>query len=274
LTVKLPKGKHSITLKVDDGRKNGVATTQVQIFVRYIDFSGQLTVDTENPVEGKQIRLSAVLRNKGDGSMDSLPVTFRVDGVDVSSTTIETIEPDSDFPLEFTWKAVQGDHKLEVSVNNQNFSKLVAVEKKPAPAATGGDMLMPLIIVAVLVIVAVAAGAFVMAGRKKRAAQQPEQDMRVDEGQPQEEVPYEPAVATQAQPAAAPVPAPTGPAATNEAEAREAIGKTEKILADAENVGLDTAKARQLLKIARNMQGMGKPAKAVEFCKKAEDSIG
>jgi hypothetical protein len=121
--------------------------------------------------------------------------------------------------------------------------------------------------------VAVAAGAFVMAGRKKRAAQQPEQDMRVDEAQPQEEVPYEPTVETRPQPAAAPVAAATGPAPIGEANASEAIGKTEKILADAENVGLDTSKARQLLKIARNMQGMGKHTKAVEFCKKAEDSI-
>jgi hypothetical protein len=270
LTIKLPKGKHSITLKVDDGRKNGNASATVQILVRYIDFSAQLTVDTEMPVEGKNIILTAVLRNRGDGSIDELPVSFRIDGTEVSATTIENIGPDSSYPLEFQWKAVKGDHKFEVSVNNQNFSKLVAVEKKPAAAAEGGGDMMLLAGIAIIAVVAVAAGALVLAGRRRRAAQSAEEDMRTEE--PQEEaVPFQPARKAKA-PAKAPAAARTELAA-GEADAKAAISKTEKILADADKVGLDTTKARQLLKVARNMQGMGKHAKAVEFCKKAEDSI-
>jgi len=281
LAVKLSKGKHSITLNIDDGRKNGNASATVQIIVRYLDFSGKLTVDTETPVEGKNIILTAVIHNRGDGSIDELPVSFRIDGTEVSTTTIDNIGPDSDFPLEYQWKAVKGDHKLEVSVNNQNFSKTVTVAKKPAAATTGGDMLMPMLAIALVAVIALAAGAVLYAGRKKRAAEPPEEDMRIEQ-QPQDELPYKPMKKAPAATVARPRPVPStaaAPAATqaptisSEAEAKEVLGKTEKIVADAGKVGLDTTKARQLLKVARNMQGMGKNGKAVEFCKKAEDSI-
>ena len=77
-------------------------------------------------------------------------------------------------------------------------------------------------------------------------------------------------------PAPAPqaAPAPVQPQAANEeAAAGEAIARTEKVLTDAEGVGLDTARARQLLKIARNMQEMGKHSKTLDYCKRAEDAI-
>jgi hypothetical protein len=272
LAVKLSKGKHSLTLNIDDGRKNGNASATVQIIVRYLDFSGKLTLDTETPVEGKNIILTAVLHNRGDGSIDELPVSFCIDGAEVSTTTIDNIGPDSDFPLEYQWNAVKGDHKLEVSVNNQNFSKTVTVAKKPAAATTGGDMLMPMLAIAIMAVIALAASAVFLAGRKKKAAEPPGEDMRIEQ-RPQDKLPYKPMKKAPAA-TAAPAAAPQAPTVTGEAEAKKVLGKTEKILAEAEKVGLDTTKARQLLKVARNMHGMGKNGKAVEFCKKAEDSIG
>jgi len=138
------------------------------------------------------------------------------------------------------------------------------VAKKPTAATTGPDMLMPLLIVAVLAVVALAVGGAVMAGRRKRAGGLPEEDGRVEE-RPEERAPYKPM--QKATPAAA-------PSSASAAGAKKAIDRTEKILGEAEKVGLDTTKARSLLKVARNMQGMGKADKAVEFCKKAEDAVG
>jgi hypothetical protein len=286
LTIKLSKGKHSITLMVDDGRKNGVATAQVQITVRYIDFSGRLTVDTETPVEGKQVKLSAVLTNKGDGSLDELTVTFRVDGTEVSTTNIESIEPDAEFPLEFQWKAVKGDHKLEVMVNDQNFSKTVTVAKKPAAAApVGGDMTI-LLAVAMIAVVALVAVAAVIARRKKGAAVPPEEDGRVAE-RPEAPIAYRPIPKARAAPRAPPARPPPVPAAVTapaaagedaagaeETNARDAIDNLESIIQDAEKAGLDITLARQSLKIARNFQDMGKYGKAMSYCKTAEDQIG
>jgi hypothetical protein len=289
LTVRLARGRHLITLGVDDGKKGGNATAQVEIFVRYIDFKGTVTVDIAAPTEGKKITLTAKLTNKGDGSVDELPVSFRVDGTEVSTTTIESIEPDSDFPLEFQWNAVKGDHKLEVSVNNQNFSKTVTVAKKPAAAApVGGDM-MPFLVIAIVVAVALVAGAAIYAGRKKRAAAQSAEEAEVPEEpgvpeEPEEAVPYKPirkappAPAARPRPvpapAAAPAPAPRAPSMTEEAKAKDTIDYVDRVLQDAENAGLDTAKARQSLKIARNFFEMGKYQKAMLYCKMAEDNLG
>ena len=72
--------------------------------------------------------------------------------------------------------------------------------------------------------------------------------------------------------AAAP-PTQVAPAKTGEAKAREAIGNLEMVLKDAEAAGLDTAKARQSLKVARNFLEMGRYDKALLYCQNAEDSI-
>jgi len=291
LTVNLARGRHLITMGVDDGKKNGNATAQVEIFVRYLDFKGTVAIDVAVPTEGKKVLVSIKLTNKGDGTADELPVSFRVDGTEVSTTTIETIEPDSDFPLEFQWKAVKGDHKLEVSVNNQNFSKTVTVAKKPAAAIAGGDMLVPLLAIAIVVVIALAVGVAIYAGRKKRAAAQSEEEAEAPEEpgeyeepqvpeEPEEPIPYKPirkaprAPAARPPPVVAPAAAPEAPAMTEETNAREALENTEKILQDAENVGLDTSKARQTFKVARNFFEMGKYQKAMLYCKTAEDNIG
>jgi hypothetical protein len=279
LTVKLAKGAHMLTLSVDDGKKNGIATAQVEIYVRYLDFKATLTVDSATPTEGKKIALSAKLINKGDGSIDELPVTFSVDGTEVASTTIESIEPDADFPLEFSWKAVKGDHKLEVGVNNQIFSKTVTVAKKQSEAPPEIDMTIWMAVAVVAVIAAVAA-VVVFSSRKKRAAVQPPEY----EGYPEqiEEVPYqqlqEEAPAAVAQTAASYIPAappsaPPAPAMTEQDKAREAIDKIETLLQEAEDAGLDTAKARLSFKVARNFYEMGKYQKALLYCQNAENNL-
>jgi hypothetical protein len=298
LTVKLAKGTHLIMLGVDDGKKNGNATATVQIFVRYLDFKGTITIDVAAPVEGKKLVVTATLTNRGDGSVDELPVSFSVDGTEVSTTTIETVEPDAAFPLEFQWKAVKGDHNLEVSVNNQNYSKTVTVAKKPATAASvGGDMTL-LIAVAVVAVVALAAGGAVLARKRKGAAAISEEDGRVAE-RPEKAVSYKPIRKAPAAPAAPPArlppvrhaaapparlpPVPPAAAASaraarvpergEEADVKEKIENLEKVLQDAENAGLDTAKARQSLKIARNFFDMGKYQKAMVYCQNAENNI-
>jgi HEPN domain-containing protein len=63
------------------------------------------------------------------------------------------------------------------------------------------------------------------------------------------------------------------PAKTGEAKAREAIENLEMVLKDAEAAGLDTAKARQSLKVARNFMEMGKYDKTLLYCQNAENSI-
>ena len=283
LTVRLAKGKHLISLGVNDGRKNGNATAQVEIFVRYIDFKGSVVVDVATPTEGKKVAVSVLLTNKGDGTVDELPVSFRVDGIEVSSTNIEGIEPDAEFPLEFQWKAVKGDHKLEVSVNNQNFSKTITVSKKSAATAQGADSLLPILAIAIVAVIALAAGAAVFAGKRKRAAPTAPQEMEAAP-EPQEPVPYKPARRAAAIPATRPPPVPTpvitpatapqAPAMSGEAMALEAIKNAEDMLLQAEKVGLDTAKARQSFKIARNFYEMGKYQKVMQYCKTAEDNIG
>ena len=173
LTIKLSKGEHTIVLNVNDGQKTGTANAQVQIMARYLDFSGNLRVDNETPVEGRMLKLIAVLTNKGDGSIKELFVSFRVDGTEVSTTTMGGIGPDSIFPLEFHWKAVKGDHKLEVRVNNQNFSKTVTVAEEPAVTAPfGGDMILG-IAIAVVAVVAIAAAVAVFGPGRKSAHVQP-----------------------------------------------------------------------------------------------------
>jgi hypothetical protein len=285
LTVRLAKGRHLILLGVDDGRKSGAATSQVEIFVRYIDFKAKVSTNVETPTEGRKVAFSAVITNKGDATIGELPVSFRVDGQEVSSTTIEGIEPDSEFTLEFQWKAVKGDHKLEVSVNNQNFSKTITVAKKPA-AGAATDSMLPLAAVAIVVVIALAAGAIMFAGRRKRAAHPQAPQQRVAQ-RPQAAVAYTPARQAARGPSARPPPIPTptrppgrapaiaphAPAMTEDAKALDAIQNTERMLQEAEKVGLDTAKARQSFKIARNFYEMGKYQRAMLYCKTAEDNI-
>jgi len=188
-TVKLAKGKHTIVLKVDDGRKNGVASAQVTIYVRYIDFSGSVSTEEEAPVEGKQLKVQATLTMRGDGELDEASVAFKVDGTEITTVTIDNIGAGSVFPLEFAWKATKGTHKLEVTVNNQTFSKMIEVSAKPAPVTTGPDMMMLLAIVAIVVVVAAIGGAFMLMGRRRAAAGPAEG--YVDEVPPGE-APYEP----------------------------------------------------------------------------------
>jgi hypothetical protein len=290
LTVKLAKGKHIITLDVNDGKKSGNATAQVEIYVRYIDFKGTMAIDVAAPVEGKKLIVSAKITNRGDGSVDELPVSFSIDGTEVSTTTIETIEPDAEFPLEFQWKAVKGDHKLEVSINNQNFSKTVTVAKKPAaPAPVGGDMMPLIAAAAIIALVALAAVAAFMVRRKGRAAALPEDDRRVA-ARRETPVAYKPIPKARAAPPAPrarpppvrPVvaarttsvpPSQPAPAISGEAKAKEAIENLEGIIKDAEGAGLDTTRARQSLKVARNFLEMGKYDKALLYCQNAENSI-
>jgi hypothetical protein len=226
-----------------------------------------MTIDSAAPVEGNKVAVMASLTNRGDGSVDELPVTFSVDGTEITSTNIESIEPDAEFPLEFSWKAVKGDHKLEVSVNDQNFSKTLTVAKKTTPVPVGPDMTL-LIAIAVVAVIAAVAVVAVVGTRKQRAQVQPPDDEGYQD-QRVEESPFQPP-----EDEAPPVPAPEASAVSEEAKAKDAIDNTEKILADAENVGLDTTKARQSFKVARNFYEMGKYGKAMQYCRNAEESIG
>ena len=266
-TVKLSKGRHQITLGVDDGRKNGNATAQVELFVRYIDFSARLTTDIEAPTEGKKITFAALLRNKGDGAMDELPVVFSVDDTQVATVTIESIEPDAEFPLEFQWNAVKGDHKLAVEVNGQTFTKLIAVAKKPA-APKAEESLTSLLLISAVAIAAAVAGMAVFAARRRRTANLATQNELPPEDQ-DAPVAYEPAAARAAQ---AP-PAPPASAGADAEAAGAVLKKTEELILQAEKAGLDVTKARQNLKVAQNFQKMGRHKKTLDFCAVAEDSI-
>jgi hypothetical protein len=268
LTTKLAKGKHIITLGVDDGKKNGNSTAQVEIYVRYIDFKGTIAVDVAAPVEGKKLVIAAKLTNRGDGATDELSVSFSIDGTEVATTIIETIEPDAEFPLEFQWKAVKGDHKLEVTVNNQTFSKTVSVAKPTVTTTqTGGDMLVPAIAIAVVLVIVVLAAVMVIGPRKKRGGLQETYDEGYQEQRMEE--PYQP----QEEKTAA-APKPQGPPKSEDEQALEAIESTERVLADAEAAGLDASKSRQSLKIARNFFEMGKYQKAMLYCQQAQDNLG
>jgi nucleotide-binding universal stress UspA family protein len=132
-------------------------------------------------------------------------------------------------------------------------------------------------------VVALAAGAVVWAQRRKNAAAQPEEDMRLAQ-RPEQSIPYEPVrkapthvppvLPAAAHTAAAPPVPHSAPEMSEEANTREAIDNLETILQDAETAGLDTSKARQSLKIARNFFEMGKYQKAMLYCKMAEDNLG
>jgi len=154
-----------------------------------------------------------------------------------------------------------------------------------------------LIAIVIIVIVALAAGAVVWAGRKKRTAAPPTNDQRVATHQeapieyrpipkakvaphapPPRPPPVPPAAAAHTS-ATAPAPAatpysPSASAVATEADAREAIDNLERIIQDAEAAGLDIAKARQTLKIARSFLDMEKYEKAMSYCKAAEDQVG
>jgi type IV secretory pathway VirB10-like protein len=147
-------------------------------------------------------------------------------------------------------------------------------------------MTMLIIAAAVVAAVAVVAVAAVMTRRKKSTAVPPEEDRRVAQ-RPEKAITYKPirkAPAAPAVPPARPPPVPPAAAAPartaqapgmgEEAKVREAIDNLEGVLKDAENAGLDTSKARQSLKIARNFYSMGKYEKAMLYCKMAEDNIG
>lgn len=350
VTAHLSKGKHLVNLTVNDGRKNGVSTGQVELTIRYIEFDALLTTDKEKPMECKTLKFSVQLTNRGDGSFDEIPVTFRVDGVNQTAQSIQSIEPDRDFTLEFTWNAVRGEHKLEIVVLNQNFSKIVTVAKKPV---TGQQMASILPLIGITVVVAVAAAGAFFAIKRKRQAPAPQGQMAqgpqyapmqppaqyvpmqppapympmqsqaaplqppmgqaqgpppapacsaMAQAPPPGVVPPQPMTSStspaaeqtrpQADQQASPVPAPptepsppappaagavaaaAGPPAVEDpALAQEAMKNLEDVLQQADKLGIDTARAREIFNVARNFYDMGRYSKAVQYCKKAEGYI-
>lgn len=262
-SVHLARGKHLIVLTASDGKAGGMSTAQVEITVRYVEFDAVLTPSTDKPMVGNKIRLTVQLTNRGDASVDEIPVTFRVDGVNLTTQSIQLVEPDMDFVLEFPWKATYGDHKLEVTVLDQSFTKTISVAKPAAAKVDNSWMWQLAVLVIVLVVVAVVGVAAM--GRRKRApaampAQQPYYDQRM---------PQPPAMAPSLPP---PTPAPLGPV-EDEPHALAAIKGTENVLAEAEKLGLDTSRARQAFKVAQNFYEMGKYSKAIQSCKNAEGFI-
>jgi len=263
ITARLGRGKHLLTLTVSDGKKNGVVTAQVEVTVRYLSFSALLQPDDPAPFVGHNVKLAVQLTNEGDGNVAALPVYFLVDGVEVGSQNLENVQPNTDYPLEFSWKAVKGDHRLVVRVNDQNFSRVLTVSPKPAPAPPVSIDLMPVIAAVVVVAAAVGVGALVYSTRRKD---------RAAAGQRVSAVPAAAAAVPAAVPAAAPAPGLAG--LSQDAQARELIQKTEAAFAEFDKVGLDTSKARQTLAIAKNFNEMGKYPNAIEYCKKAQDMVG
>lgn len=264
LSVHLSRGAHTILLTASDGKVGGTSTAQVTIVVRYVEFDAVLTPSSDKVLVGNKIRLTVQLTNRGDAYVEELPVTFRVDGVNITTQSIMAVEPDTDFVLEFPWKATYGDHKLEVSVLSQSFSKTISVAR-PAAAKVDNSWMgqVAMLVVVLLVVVAVAAVA-VMSRRKRPAAPMPAQQPYYDQ-----RVQQPPAMAPSLPP---PTPAPMGPV-EDEPHALAAIKGTENVLAEAEKLGLDTARARQAFKVAQNFYEMGKYGKAIQSCKNAEGFI-
>ena len=115
-----------------------------------------------------------------------------------------------------------------------------------------------------------------MLSRRKRAAP-PQYDSGYQDQRTEE--PYQPTERQHAPRAPAPMPPPAAsvparaPAPGDAQKAKEAMENIERLLQDADSAGLDTAKARQSLKVARNFFKMGKYDKAMQYCKTAEENI-
>jgi len=155
------QGKHIITLGVDDGKKNGIATAQVRdICEAYSRFKAILTVDVATPTRARRSCFGKTDATGGDGSIRRAS-RCRSGWTARRSRrrTIESIEPDADFPLEFQWNAVKGDHKLEVTgQHDQNFSKnRDRVAKKPSGRPPEADMTTWIAVASVVAVIAAVA---------------------------------------------------------------------------------------------------------------------
>jgi len=86
-----------------------------------------LTVDSisltpESPMEGDEVRISAVMRNIGEAEATDVKVAFEVDGREISRTEIRSLSVGSSQSVEMpeTWKAVAGEHVIRVVVDPEN----------------------------------------------------------------------------------------------------------------------------------------------------------
>gem|GEM_PF-2054387 len=124
--VSLTRGPHSIRLVVEDG-KGGKGELAVNITVRTVSASTEVSLSPGKPREGERIRIKVVVTNEGDTAMTSVPLELQMDGVRIGGRTVARILPGDNATEFFFWTAEPGRHDLSVSVGNQTSVLYVSV---------------------------------------------------------------------------------------------------------------------------------------------------
>jgi hypothetical protein len=159
---------------------------------------GTLIIDG-NPVEGALLSILASVANTGQTDAYGVTVRLFVDGVAAAGEkTLDQVSKGSSRTAGFTWKAVLGQHKLQVKAEATDAAQASSPESQVTVTAksTGGggsgggqDMTM-LYAVAAVAIIAVAGGAaFMLMRRKKTPPAEGPQDRPEAEDKPREEPP-------------------------------------------------------------------------------------
>lgn len=124
--VTLQRGPHRLRLVVDDG-KGGRGEMSVNITVRTVRISTNITLSTTAPREGDRIRIKVRIQNLGDTNVRDVPVSFLVDGVPVADRSVGRIPPGDNATEIFFWNAEPGKHDLTLGVGNESSVLYVSV---------------------------------------------------------------------------------------------------------------------------------------------------
>jgi len=124
--VTLQRGAHRLRLVVEDG-KGGRGETAVNLTVRKVRISTNITLSTTTPREGDRIRIKVRIMNEGDTAVRELPVRLLVDGVPAADRYVARILPGDNVTEFFFWNAEAGKHDLTVGVGNESSILYVSV---------------------------------------------------------------------------------------------------------------------------------------------------
>jgi len=122
----LSRGAHRLRLVVEDG-KGGRGESVVNVTVRMVRITTNISLSSQSPREGDSIRIKVRISNEGDTALRDVPVGLQVDGVPTADRTIARVVPGENVTEFFFWTAEPGKHDLAIGVGNESSVLFVSV---------------------------------------------------------------------------------------------------------------------------------------------------
>ena len=149
-------GLHTLVLEVRD-HAGAVSQATVHFRVRWVELSLVMGLDRLDASAGDNVMIIVTMDNVGDTRAVDQKLDILVDGKNIATEDLPTLDSSGSYRTQFQWKATKGAHTITAVIGDQSWNQPVSVAggKTAAAGSVTFDMMWLVLILAIAVVLAI-----------------------------------------------------------------------------------------------------------------------